>query len=517
MSKKNQILSIVILSILTTSFFYSCRKEILSEPFEYKQNVGFFTRSSELIHLNISEGTVRSNANGTPLISKQDVIDTILNLLKEEDLKKQFINKIVNKFGYAQWNYSLILRNDNGLKTVITPIIDSANKVTSLILAYQSSSAKADFKIIDRKIKQTKLPYYGDKEGKTFTQASLEGIFQSLEKKINQVSISSSKSVIKNNGEIQSHLVQYSLECWYYVAKGDMTITISNTQCSLSMIITPEVVQNIQWDESLTQSSGTYSAPSPPPVNPNYECNCNCPEENTDVPISEAKLEPKWGQLGTVSSIILEMTKVAFQPSSDYLTLNFKGKLEKQSKHFEGNRMFTRDQHNNLVDRSDSKKIDRYIYTYDLGWIDMHHFFYAAFLCEKYNSSIAFAVTTDAEAIQLLKNNESAFSYEDIPSNVAGINFYRLYADEIKNGNNDLESAISKFFLTDHSATNPENAPNYDFIPHVIDGFFAKNYSTIGLTGGGLYIAAKEAFCKKPTVTKEAIKEAHRKISHSAN
>jgi hypothetical protein len=79
-----------------------------------------------------------------------------------------------------------------------------------------------------------------------------------------------------------------------------------------------------------------------------------------------------------------------------------------------------------------------------------------------------------------------------------------------------LESAITKFF-DDRGATSPNNAPNFDFIPHIIDGFYATNYTVRGLTGSALYNAAREAFCKKPTTRKQAIKEAHSKINHSAN
>ena len=100
----------------------------------------------------------------------------------------------------------------------------------------------------------------------------------------------------------------------------------------------------------------------------------------------------------------------------------------------------------------------------------MHHFFYIAYLSEKYLPGLAFSATMDAEAIQLLKNSESAFSYEDIPSNVAGIHFYKQYGDDIKNGSISLEATVNNFFQL-NGATLPRNAPNFDYIPHIIDGF----------------------------------------------
>ena len=516
MPRKTHILPILLLFITSSIFLNSCRKETQITTSVYVQNKGFFTRSTLLIHADLSEGFIQSNNTSSIIaVNKNDVIDTILTLLKEEDLKKQFINKIVDKYGYAQWNYSLILKNENGLKTVITPIIDSTNKVKSIILAYQQDINKADFKIIDRKTKQTKLPYYGDRDAKTLTQVSLEGIFQSLEKKINQVNNTSSNATLKSNDATKSNGVQFSFECWYYVSYDYMSIAISNTQCSLSIIFTPSALGNIQWDESLIPSNSSYAAPNPPSVDPVYDCNCNCTEEDPLETLASTVYEPKWGQLGTLTSIILEMNKILVTVPN-YYSLSFQAKLESHKNYFDANRSFARDQNNNIIDAPNSKKIDRYLYTYSRGWIDMHHFFYTAFLSEKYLPGLAYSTTLDGEAIQFLKNSESAFSYEDIPSNVAGIHFYKQYGDAIKNGNISLETAVKDFFVA-NGATLPSNAPNYDYIPHIIDNFFPTNHTVRGLTGSALYNAAREAFCKKPAERKQKIKEAHSTINHSSN
>jgi|GEM_PF-2406490 len=262
---------------------------------------------------------------------------------------------------------------------------------------------------------------------------------------------------------------------------------------------------------------GTAYQPPTNPLDAIYNCNCNCPEEDEEISHYSENFEPKWGQLGTLSTIVLEMNKILVVVPN-YYSLSFQAKLENHKNYFNANRMFKRDYQNNFIEdlSNGSKKVDRYLYTFNLGWIDMHHFFYAAYLSEKYLPGLAFSATMDAEAIQILKNSESAFSYEDIPSNVAGIHFFKQYGNNIKNGSLSLESAVNNFFQL-NGATSPRNAPNYDYIPHVIDGFYATNFTIRGLTGDALYNAAREAFCKKPTARKEAIKEAHSKISHSSN
>lgn len=63
----------------------------------------------------------------------------------------------------------------------------------------------------------------------------------------------------------------------------------------------------------------------------------------------------------------------------------------------------------------------------------------------------------------------------------------------------------------------PSLAPNYHFIPHVLDRNVAQSISPFGLTGDYLKQAAIEAYCKKSLIIKEKIKLAHKVISHSSN
>lgn len=146
----------------------------------------------------------------------------------------------------------------------------------------------------------------------------------------------------------------------------------------------------------------------------------------------------------------------------------------------------------------------------------MHHVFYNAFLAEKYNASIAISSASMGELTQFFGGNESGYSYEDLPSNQAGIDFYKLYSNQIKNGTITLENAMLSFLLS-INATSPTNAPNYLVIPHILDEYVPSNTSTKGLTGYELLQKALESFCKKSSSRKASIREAHQTINHSAN
>ena len=180
--------------------------------------------------------------------------------------------------------------------------------------------------------------------------------------------------------------------------------------------------------------------------------------------------------------------------------------------------MYTRDFNGDLIDAPNSKFVDRYVYTLDRGWIDMHHFFYAAYLSESYSPLIAAIATSTAEEIQgnITSLNNSSFSYEDKPSNLAGIDFWQKYHNSLDIGSLDFQTAIINY-LTLLKAVEPTEAPNFEYIPHIIDGQAPKNKNYKGLTGEELRILAKESYCKKTLQAKMNIWEAHKKFGHSAH
>lgn len=292
--------------------------------------------------------------------------------------------------------------------------------------------------------------------------------------------------------------------------------------CTWSVYYTTEVVYCNQDEGGGDGGDGGYTPPhSPPPPSepekPEYVCNCNCSDNDAEMVDAELSYEPKWGQLGNLASIKNEVNKLINQ-TSNFNSLSLEDRLLNLKNYFNANRSYERNQSGNLVDKQGSKLIDRYIYTENSGWIDMHHFFYAAFLTEAHSITYAFTVTTGAEYVQSKLNSQqaSAFSYEDLPSNYAGINFWKQYGTSISNGTNDFNSAITGFF-NQLNAKEPSEAPNYDYIPHIIDNFAPKNTTSKGLVGDVLRSAAKESFCKKSVQIQQNIKEAHSKLNPSAH
>ena len=246
-----------------------------------------------------------------------------------------------------------------------------------------------------------------------------------------------------------------------------------------------------------------------------YNCSCDCLVEDEMIDASVA-FEPKWGQLGNLATIKLEMN-LAFSGVSNNSTISLQSKIDYLRNHFNASRHFIRDSWGNLIDDpSRSKKVDRYVYTNELGWIDMHHFFYAASLSEQYHWLIATSFTSYGEIIQFFRTKESSFSYEDLPSNKAGIDFYLAFKDRLKNNEISINSAVEEFLLS-KGITEPSNAPNYHYIPHIQDALFPKNYTVKGLTGEALYQATYTVFCKRDLVTKNNIKNAHKTIKHSSH
>jgi hypothetical protein len=119
----------------------------------------------------------------------------------------------------------------------------------------------------------------------------------------------------------------------------------------------------------------------------------------------------------------------------------------------------------------------RYIHTENYGWIDLGHFFQVASEVEKkastYNKVTKWAIkhseiayfkalselgkkTIEVENGQP-EGSETQWSYEDGPSNKAGLDFWYLSYD----GDKTLLENLEDFFET-AGATNPEEAPNYE-------------------------------------------------------
>lgn len=496
-----------------------CKKQ--AENIQEETNNQFFTR-----RLTENNGMIKSN--GFDVSSgNNDFIDSIISALKIQDKKFKFSNKVLSDFGTPKWDYYMQINNSNGGKTTIIPILnDKSKKVDLLLFLYGDTKNNYKVKFVVRKSKQLKLKKSGDKAGKEFTEHTLNGLFDVLEKNIANSGNENRAEVIKN----KSNGVYVHVNCWYYTWSDGMSMGISNTQCSYTIVLTPEAYNSLDgggsWglpEMDLNIGGGGGGEPSSPELTEEQKlelllnCSCNCPEDDMWFS-AEAVFEPKWGQLGDIRTLNLELNKVGIDASS-FSSLSFRDQIDRLQSHFFANRNFRQDASLGYVDADGSKKIDRYFYTLDKGWIDMHHFFYAAYLADKFGPTLAGTFTTWAEFGQLggwAFGNKSGFSYEDMASNSAGIEFFTQYKAALNNGSIDLRTAINQYF-TGKGITAPSNAPNYHFIPHILDGNVPQAMTPLGLKGEYLFNEAYNAYCRKDQVTKEKIKKAHKVIHHSSN
>jgi filamentous hemagglutinin len=116
----------------------------------------------------------------------------------------------------------------------------------------------------------------------------------------------------------------------------------------------------------------------------------------------------------------------------------------------------------------------RYIYTSKGGWIDMQHFMYYASVA--YNSKVNYPELTNDQAIlraaisgyrqenlyDRMFANHSAFSYEDLPSDLFGARFGAIYFNP--NSKLSLSQQIGSYIET-LGPMYPFMAPNYNKIP----------------------------------------------------
>lgn len=105
---------------------------------------------------------------------------------------------------------------------------------------YQKSSNDFDYKIIDRKIKQKRLPEYGNKEATIFTRASLQGLFQASDKSVTNFLTSIKFNNQVTNNSVSTLNVIISWICWSYstyttLADGTWSFTFTDTQCTYNL------------------------------------------------------------------------------------------------------------------------------------------------------------------------------------------------------------------------------------------------------------------------------------------
>lgn len=227
--------------------------------------------------------------------------------------------------------------------------------------------------------------------------------------------------------------------------------------------------------------------------------------------------EPKWGQLGRLSDVLREFDRAVESLPANATEAQ---QLAALTSHFEANRMYTRDAAGNLVDATHSRNVKRYIFTSKGGWIDLHHFFKLADKTRTDGVNNAFSYAFRSEQGQfVLGKGSSAFSYEDLPSNAQGIQFWLSIQSTVKQGKfTDLRTGFGDYLLQ-QGARDPRDAPNFDYIPYLIpeEAPSITNQSTRPILGEELGGLAKAWFNRLPATDQQKLRAAHRTIDAYLN
>ena len=238
--------------------------------------------------------------------------------------------------------------------------------------------------------------------------------------------------------------------------------------------------------------------------------------------------EPKWGQLGSCEDIKNEISMVNLSGSllnqldslDEYFDCNVK-----YMRHKSGSSKGCLDFNSNA---SGFCTVKKYLYTKEKGWLDMLHVFrifkWCANTYETGGSGQVAGIMEAAlsaemagyssEAWQWAKNNYSAFSYEDLCSNHVGAMTFVSFYQDLKDGNITWNQVIDSL-CTAFEAADPNEAPNYQYIPYLIDSKYPKIFNPAScLVGDDLGAAGKANFCEMTLEQQLKLIEAHEGFPH---
>ena len=220
----------------------------------------------------------------------------------------------------------------------------------------------------------------------------------------------------------------------------------------------------------------------------------------------EENEEPKWGQLANKQEILNEINNIIGLDNMPY-----EQQIISLASHFEKNLMYNRDNDGNLFIVDSANDVNRYIYSEIGGWIDFHHVFKIFEWATQNGPFTAITQGELGEMWQSLKDNYSAYSYEDLPSNLLGVGMYVRFSQDLAQGDISWYEAV-QITLDELNCLEPEQAPNFLYIPHIVNEHYPQNFTYSPLLGNDLENYHREKFCQRPYSEQVNIKEAHEKF-----
>jgi hypothetical protein len=216
--------------------WHACTKKDSTNPDD------FFEKQNDLAFFKATNGD----------LAKVDFLDKTMDRFRILDSRHHFANSLQAKYGEAKWDLTMVVKNKDGLYTLITPFINSNDSVTGLLFSYFSNNAhKTVFTVYDKENYKAYFKEEGSGNATNINRSSIAGMFDNFSKMNKaQKEIASGKTVPR------SSITVY--HCWRYYWSGggsDPTVGASTWQCSVTVIDVGDW-QEVQPPDDPTGPSG---------------------------------------------------------------------------------------------------------------------------------------------------------------------------------------------------------------------------------------------------------------------
>jgi len=236
----------ILIIIPIQSLVFSCRKEknFLDEDLaRVAEDDLFFERNNGLKgYFNY----INSGESGEGFINK------MIEQFRILDLGIGFSSGVKAKYGYPNWDLSIVLKNDNKLKTLVTPFVNG-DSITALLFSYQIDPLRTNYKIYN-KINDYLFPESGDKEGKTFSRESLESLFIVAKKSLDFSKTRNDFTLFNQNSRTVINWMCWNYYATYTTSGGQVTAWATTPQCTYTITYVPDDSEN--YNEYLEHDQG---------------------------------------------------------------------------------------------------------------------------------------------------------------------------------------------------------------------------------------------------------------------
>lgn len=149
---------------------------------------------------------------------------------------KQFhnIRSLNSRYGRANWDLSFVIKQKNGLKTLLIPFSKN-NATTALLIAYQENARLTKFKLIDRKTRQTNFPKEAVPDPTRITPETMKNLFIASDKAL-EVSKQYKEERLQKN-QVITITYTCTMTTWSYLPpnSNEVVVGASYPQCTFTI------------------------------------------------------------------------------------------------------------------------------------------------------------------------------------------------------------------------------------------------------------------------------------------